>query len=448
MENNGPGLEELNQLVRDLLARVSRLEQIVGAPSPDVSTAQHQATSRNAIASPSASPDLESRIGSQWLNRIGIVAVLIGVSFFLKYAFESQLIGPAGRVGLGLLGGIAVIAASEIFRRRGYRVFSFSLKALGLGILYLSLWAAFQVYDLISWLVAFLAMVTVTVSTAVLALSQDAEVLALFALVGGYLTPVLLYTGDNREIELFTYLVLLSLATLILSVSRPWQRLVLVSLLATNILYIGWYASFYRPRDLDVTLSFATVFFVIFAVAPILESIFRPASNRWHIALSTSLLNAVAYFLGLYLFFGRTDTVTMAWSAAGLAAIYTSLSLFLPTKAADPLPAALQRLHFSLGTALLAIAIAIGFESKWISLGWFVESTILMSLGFWRKSPFLRWQALAILALTIGKVFTIDIWNLDRGYRIISFVALGVLLLGISFLYQRDWLRRITSNVR
>ena len=66
---------------------------------------------------------------------------------------------------------------------------------------------------------------------------------------------------------------------------------------------------------------------------------------------------------------------------------------------------------------------------------------MLMVVGFWRRSAFVRWQALVLIAFTIGKVFTYDVWELDRGYRIVSFIILGVLLLSISFVYQRDWLR-------
>ena len=86
-----------------------------------------------------AARDLESRIGSHWLNRIGIAAVLIGVSYFLKFAFDNNWIGPAGRVAIGLLAGIAIVVWSENFRHRGYVIFSYSLKAVGIGVLYLSL---------------------------------------------------------------------------------------------------------------------------------------------------------------------------------------------------------------------------------------------------------------------------------------------------------------------
>ena len=77
---------------------------------------------------------------------------------------------------------------------------------------------------------------------------------------------------------------------------------------------------------------------------------------------------------------------------------------------------------------------------------------MLMVVGFWRRSAFVRWQALALIAFTIGKVFLYDVSELDRGYRIVSFIVLGVLLLAISFVYQRDWLRlsgrKILKKVR
>jgi uncharacterized membrane protein len=72
---------------------------------------------------------------------------------------------------------------------------------------------------------------------------------------------------------------------------------------------------------------------------------------------------------------------------------------------------------------------------------WMAYGAMLIVVGFWRRSAFVRWQALALIAFTIGKVFLYDVSELDRGYRIVSFIVLGALLLAISFAYQRDWLR-------
>jgi uncharacterized membrane protein len=447
-------LDEVSRLLHDLQLRVTRLEYKLESLSPSedktlskAAPGSEPASPKPSVTSPPASiiaqgsisnPNLESLIGSHWLNRVGIVAVLVGVSLFLRYAFESKLIGPVGRVSLGLLAGIAVIIWSEWFRVHAYAVFSFSLKALGLGMLYLSLWASFQVYEQISWAVAFLAMTTVTASTIGMALWQEAEILALFALVGGFATPVLLYTGENRELPLFTYVALLNVATLISAASRPWRRLLLVSLLASVILYFAWYAIFYSPSDLALTLGFATAFFAIFAIAPLLEGVYRSDVSNSRVLLLLGSLNAAAYFLELYLALERIDKTEAAWCALALSAFYAFLSRFPQAKNEVDSVSALRHLHLALCTIFITLAIAIRVESHWISMGWFAEAAVLATIGFWRRSPFVRWQALGLIAIAVAKVFAYDIWRLERGYRILGFFALGMLLLAVSFVYQRD----------
>jgi len=274
MDTSHSDLEAIRELLSELTRRVYRIERTLGlqdataSPEPmkareSVSTVGQPAPTGTPAASPTrqepasepkrpqipprpatavsagAETDLESRIGSHWLNRIGIAALLIGVSYFLKFAFENNWIGPAGRVTIGLLAGVAVVLWSERFRSRGYRIFSYSLKAVGIGTLYLSLWAAFQIYSLIPGGVAFVAMLAVTSATGVMAVTQDAEILAAFALSGGFTTPFLLSTGQNRELALFSYVALLDLAALALVVFKPWRRLLLLAYAGTLLLYIG-----------------------------------------------------------------------------------------------------------------------------------------------------------------------------------------------------------------
>lgn len=454
MDPDQARIEELERILRELVSRVWRLERELAAssgsqaaslssqraqPSSSQGASQVGSTQRANLRSQSA-PDLESRIGAQWLNRVGIIAVLIGVSFFLKYAFEGGWIGPAQRVWIGLFAGIALVIWSEWFRVRNYRFFSFSLKALGLGILYLSLWAAFQVYELISWALAFAAMIVVTVSTAVLALWQDAEILALFALVGGFITPVLLYTGQNRALQLFTYLALLDVATLFMAASRSWRRLLLFSLVATFTLYCSWYFAFYELEQRALTLSFATLFFAIFAIAPLWTTRSRaelaPHSN---ISIITAALNAGAYFFEVYVVLRHTEKAAAALCALALAGVYLAFADIF--RRAGGQGTSMRHLYLALSSAFVTLAIAIEFSSYWISIAWFLEAAALMTVGFWKRSAFVRWQALALIALTIAKVFALDIWRLHREYRIVSFVLLGILLLGVSFVYQRDWLK-------
>ena len=184
-----------------LSARVQALEQELAQlrphlaepssqPAPFPSAPPPPQPEPSAKLPPKPAASLEDRIGSQLFSRIGIVALLIATTLFLKWAIDSHWIGPIGRILAGLVAGTAVVLWSERFRRQGFHLFSYSLKAIGSGALYLSLWAAFQLYHLLPTGIALTAMVLVTAWNAYMAWSQNSELLAAYALAGAFATPV------------------------------------------------------------------------------------------------------------------------------------------------------------------------------------------------------------------------------------------------------------------
>jgi uncharacterized membrane protein len=604
-------LKLLLEQVRSLTARVQQIEQLLriatavptqpAASRPPASeirgengatpvspplfvtaaptTPDPPAPSMPSIGHADAETGLETRIGSHWLNRIGIAAVLIGASYFLKFAFENNWIGPTGRIAIGLIAGIAVVLWSERFRSRGYRIFSYSLKAVGIGVLYLSFWAAFQMYNLISAEVAFACMIVVTAATCAMSLAQDAEILSVLAITGGFSTPVLLSTGVNREITLFSYVVLLDLGILALVIFKPWRRLLWLGYVGTFLLYMGWYVAYYSRSQLEPTLIFATIFFAVFAIAPLF--MLREEHGAGMMPLALAFVNAATYFLQSYAMISEVSKTAMAWFALALAAVYLVLNRLRPRCSDETAERNLQLMHLALAVGLITVAIPIRLAAHWITIGWFVESAVLlwlggriksdllnvfaltalalgvgrllffddfapgalifnlrmatyaiavavlafvayqaskgdrdygqtigataivalnalalvalsyeihdyyarqlaiglpahvpwtaknwsemhsieiargftysalfmaygamlMIVGFLRNSAFVRWQALVLIAATTVKVFVYDISQLDRIYRILSLVVLGILLLTISFAYQRDWLK-------
>lgn len=610
MDTAQDDLKEIRHILRDLTSRVNHIERAMGieaaavpqaaVPSPipsglattPPSVSAHPVAPYPVVPPPKTrtlEPNLEARIGSHWLNRIGISAVLIGVSYFLKYAFENNWIGPAGRVTIGLLAGIAVVLWSEVFRSKGYTAFSYSLKAVGIGALYLSLWAASQVYNLLPTGVVFVAMFAVTVTTAVLALTQDAEILGAFALSGGFVTPLLLSTGQSREMELFSYVAILDLATLGMAMFRPWRRLLLLSYAGTLLLYVGWHSQYYNRNELAPTLGFASLFFVVFAIASLLARQDEARPKFFASApLMLALVNAAVYFLQVYDMLEAVDKTDIAWFALALAAFYIGLSGLSKVAAQSAVNEELRLIHLALAVGFITIAIPLRLDAHWITIGWFVEAAVLLwvadriqsnllntlaigalalgvarllfvdnfhstqlffnarmgtyalaiavlggvawfaarreddagenaaafalvalnvlalialsrevadyyaqqmallqphyqhnqyhprqwtpanaaayrsleiardftysalgmaygalliVIGFWRGSAFVRWQALTLIAATIVKVFVYDTSQLDHIYRVLSFIVLGILLLAVSFAYQRDWLR-------
>lgn len=625
MANPQDELEALRAQVASLTARVHRLEQSTGiepqfsgtpaaaTPQPPIprSTAEQppisvsrEDTERRAfplqpppppiqrippkpgVAPPKfaqtahrSSQDLEGTIGKLWLNRIGIIAILIGVAYFLKYAFDNRWIEARGRVTIGLISGIAIVVWSESFRRKGSAAFSYSLKAVGIGILYLSLWAASQYFHLVPASVAFVAMILVTASTITLALTQDAEILAVYAMIGGFSTPVLVSTGQNHEIILFSYVALLDLAILAMVSFKPWRRIVWGAMLGTAIMYIGWADQYYDKSERPVTVLFASVFFAIFAMVPLLTPLTR---SRWHRGYSVTLtllplVNAGAFFWALVDMYS-SEVVTLTWYALALAAVYLLLSSqFKRRVGSEPdVVKTINLLHVAVAIAFITIAIPLKLDAHWITIGWLIESAVLlfvavktksdllrifsgctlalgvcrllfidnfytqtlvfnarfatflvaiaimagivaageryaserempfvklagialnllalialtreandyfsrhiaelyqqrnmyeasrqleiardfsfsaiwiiygaalMVAGFWKRSAFIRWQAMVLVAVTIGKVFLYDSRELQQIYRILSFIALGVMLMAISYAYHRDWFK-------
>jgi len=365
---------------------------------------------------------LERRIGSQWLNRVGVVAVLIGVSYFLKLAFDNGWIGPGLRVLIGCLGGVGLCGWSERFRRPNSVAFSHSLKAVGVGVLYLSLWASFQLYHLLPAAIAFVAMMLVTAATAGMAMTQDAELLAGLALLGGLLTPVLCNTHENHEAALFGYLLLLSLGALALQRVKPWPRILLGAFVGTCLLGAGWFGSYYSDDQFAETLLLMSLLFALFAAAPLCAA--RPpaprrlADARPEVLLAA--LNAAGYFYTITVLLqisGVSAQPREGAYALGLAAVYAGLGVALNRRAGDSarLPDGADRLppmtHYGLAITFLTVGLALRLHQHWITLAWLAEGALVFWAGSRAEHREVKRIAAVVAALGLLRLLTVDLYG-------------------------------------
>lgn len=397
---------------------------------------------------------LESRVGSQWFNRIGIVAVLIGVAWFLKFAFDNHWIGPAGRILIGLVSGAALIAWSERFRAKGFSAFSYSLKAVGSGVLYLSLWAAFSMYHLIPSGVAFAGMVLVTAFNAFIAWRQSAELLAVYAIVGAFSTPLLLSTGQNEEVFLFSYLLMMNAATMALLMLKGWNRLLVLSFLGTVGFFWGWYWQFYAPAAFVTTTVFLSLFILLFAAATILARQKRAHAEQGDAArVMISMANAAFGFLGFYAMLSHDGTArntALAWCSVGFGAFYLGIRKWMErTPIAGTQLASLSDIQLSIAIVFLTLAVPLAVHGHWVTVGWMTEGAVLVWVATRMRTRVM--QALAAGALALGLISlamdatigqTQVIWNT----RFLSFVV-SIVSLVISALLARREIGRDTSSV-
>ena len=344
------------------------------------------ASSRTAkVQVPGSRDSFESRLGSQIFNRIAIVLLLIGTAYFLKLAIDRQWIGPTGQVLAVLIGGASLVVWSERFRRKGFAAFSYSLKAVGSGVLYLALWAAFQHFHLIPASAALALMVLVTAWNAYMAWAQDSELLAAYALAGGFATPLLLSTGGKHEIFLLTYLLAIDLAILALVRLKAWPRLLLGAFPLTVAFFSGWYGEFYTPGDLAPTSVFIVLFAVAFASVPLARASGRGTARSTASAVPRMLplatlledillplANAASTALAFYRVLEDSGHhALLPWLMIVLAAAYLGLMQLPQARTASAI-------HLSLAVVLLTIAIPLKASGHWITVSWLVEGLALL----------------------------------------------------------------------
>src|SRR6266478_779226 len=279
-----------------------------------------------------ASPlDLESLIAGRWFNRIGIVALLIAVSYFLKFAFDNNWIGQSGRVAIGVLLGALMLPWSQWLLGKGYTYFSEGIVALGEATLFLSVWAGCQYYTLYSRDVGFFGMILITAAMAAISLGRDSQRIAVLCLLGGYATPMLVSTGQDHQIVLFTYLLILGAGMLVMGERKDWYSLAPISFIATEIYYWGWYTEFYHrsaSHPLERTVVFATLFFLLFAALPALRAMKEGAMSEIDILVTT--VNAFAYVGALYALFWPDDRWPFTLLILALAAGHIAVARMVP----------------------------------------------------------------------------------------------------------------------
>jgi uncharacterized membrane protein len=351
-------------------------------PSHPVKTAPHES--------------LETVIAGNWLNKIGIVAIILGMAYFLKYAIDNRWIGEMGRVILGVLTGLGLLFGGEALQRKQYRAYGITIAAGGIAILYFSIFAAFNFYALIAQLPALFLMVLITTSAVLMALRYDAKVIAWIGILGGFLTPVMLSTGKDNQVGLFIYIALLDSGVLALAYFKEWRSLNLLAFLLTQLTFLAWSVSFYTEAKLWRTEFFLTLFFFIFAVMSFLYNIVHQKVSRLR-DLSLIFLNGGAYFLWTYSLLESKYFDYLGLYAVLMAAIYVALGSIAHHRARQD--TLLFLIFLAMGLTCLTLAIPIQLKQNWITIGWAVEAVILTWIGFHLADSKMRLAAFLVASL-------------------------------------------------
>jgi uncharacterized membrane protein len=356
--------------------------------------------------------DLESMVAGSWFNWIGIIAVTLGVGFFLKLAFDKQWIGPVGRVSLSTLVGITLLYLGDRLQGRGLKSYAYVLSGGGLLILYLSDFAAYNIYHLIGQPTAFLLMAAVTATAVLLSVRLNALSVAILGLVGGFLTPLLLSTGVDNEVGLFTYIAVLDAGVLAVAYFKRWRSLDFASFVGTVAITLGWAFKFYEPGKVWTTLFFLSVFFLLYSLLAFFHNVLPGRPTRWF-DVALTVANATLYFGLSYVMLIEAgfDHVTPAIQAV-LVSIFFAW-LFYATWRWSPDDILLRYSYVGAAATFLTVALAIQLELHWVTIAWAVEALMLTWVGLRSGERSARHAGLAIFAVAVAHWFIWDLLAMD-----------------------------------
>ncbi|MEA2162486.1 MAG: hypothetical protein QOK37_613 [Thermoanaerobaculia bacterium] len=241
-------------------------------PATPATTTPTTATSTTATPRPPPTPhtplptpkkpfDWESLIGVKLFSWIAGIALVLAALFFLSYSVEHGWLSPPVRASLGLLTGVALLLVCELRVARDYTFTANAMDGAGIAILYATLFAIHALWHLLPASAVFAMMLIVTAIAVLLSIRRDSVFIALLGLVGGFATPALLSTGENKPIALFSYLLLLNVGLMWVAIRRRWPLLTALSVVFTVVYEWGWIGKFLTVSQLPL----AAGIFVIFA---------------------------------------------------------------------------------------------------------------------------------------------------------------------------------------
>lgn len=368
----------------------------------------------------------EAIIGGNWLARIGALAVIIGVAFFLRLAFDNNWINETARVILGVVSGLAFMAASEYWRKK-YPVYAQALAGTGVALFYLAIFAAFATYGLINIYTGISLLLLISVASAGMAIRQDSISLAIIGIAGAFFAPFILgafaETGvsgsgsaSGDAIALLVYIFVVDIGVIVLSTFRNWQwftALALAGSLATFGLWHDEYVdqsnalvdAYGRPETLLIAQAGLTSIFLSFVAATTMFHLVWRRIPR-PLDLSLMLVNAMLYMSISYALMFDEFRDWMGGFTILVSAVYGGVGVIAlkrigvePIDVKDPnQQKLLTSISFGIGLILLTIAVPIQIGGPWISVAWTAEGVLLLWLSFRHRMPEIRFTGFLVLA--------------------------------------------------
>lgn len=366
---------------------------------------------------------MEFAIASTWLLRLGVLILVMGMGFFLKYSIDNDYIGQHGRVGLAIVAGVGMVAWGTRILGGTFHTFGLGMIGAGIATLYFAAFAAFSFYHLIPAAAAFALMGLITVCSGVLAVRCNAMLIAILGILGGYATPVMLSTGSGNLPGLFSYELLLGCGVLGISYYKKWSLLNYLCFFCNYTLFFAAMARHYHDyagRFWEV-MPFLIAFFVLFSTMVFIFNLFSRTKS--------TLLDSLGLLINAGIFFGVSYGLVsdaareFQWPGVGqdgefgyryVAVVSLALAAFYVAHVwyclvYRVLDRELLFCFVGLAAFFLAVTIPLVLSDEWITTSWAIQAYVMLWVAGKLKSEFLRHVAYVLYLIVIGRFGLIDL---------------------------------------
>ncbi|HQR22206.1 MAG TPA: DUF2339 domain-containing protein [Burkholderiaceae bacterium] len=319
-------------------------------------------------------------LGGNTVARVGLLLLFIGVAFLLRYVAEHTHIPIEWRLTGVALGAIALLIVGWRLRskRPGYAI---TLQGGAIGILYLTVFAALRLYNVLPPVPAFALLAALAVLSGVLAVAQNARALAALGATGGFLAPILVSTGAGRIELLLSYYLLLNLGVLGVAWFRAWRELNWIGFAFTFGVFGLWVVQRYVPEQYLLAQGFLAAFWLLFLVVSLLYALRQPEQSRG--LFDTTLMFALP--LAAFGVQSRlTEGVELALAAVVAAGAYLASSAVLLRRGEKALRL-LTEASFGVGVAFLTLAVPLAASAQWTAAAWALEGLAVVWVGTRQK---------------------------------------------------------------
>lgn len=378
--------------------------------------------------------DIEAFLGARALGWAAVVLLLFAAAFFFRELIERNLIGPLARVAIGVAVGSAALIAGDRQHRKGWPITCQMLTAAGVVVLYLSVYASFGYYQLLGNNAASVYLILIVALSLALAVRYEAPAIAIMAVVGGLLNPILLSTNVDRYASFFTYLLILNAGVACLLLLRRWSVLSLLVLIGTQALFWLWYEEHFHPSKRTAAL------FMQFALASIwtAHQCFALLRRYQRSDLEDILrILSQAFFLAIagYVLLNPVIPEWMGALALGLAIHHTALTAAIIRRRPDDAPHI--GTQWSIAMGFVAVVLLLEAAASWVAVGWAVQGLALWWFSLRSQSIPLRIMGFAFLGLAVLRFLAkmaIDgahwqpFWPIANTFAITGLVIAGCML--------------------